>query len=93
MRDMASAALEGALPILRTDADLLAAARASSAANLALVFSVLRGEVGRSRDRPPPQAISFTRELARRNVPVAELERGYRVVQHTLWRWAVERAA
>jgi hypothetical protein len=89
MRDMASAALEGALPILRTDADLLSAARASSAANLALVFSVLRGEVDAAEIDPPPQAISFTRELARRNVPIAELERGYRVVQHALWRWAV----
>jgi DNA-binding PucR family transcriptional regulator len=89
MRDLASAALEGALPILSTDPDLLAVARASSAANLALVFAVLRGELTAGEIDPPPQAIAFTRELARRNVPVAELERGYRVVQHTMWRWAV----
>jgi PucR C-terminal helix-turn-helix domain len=86
---MASAALERALPVLRSDSDLLAAARASSVANLLLVFAVVRGDIELDQIEPPPQAVAFTRELARRGVPVSELARGYRIAQHTLWRWAV----
>jgi hypothetical protein len=88
--ELASDGLEEALPLLRTDPDLLAAARSSSAGNLALVFSLVRGEIATTEVEQPPQAAAFTRELARRNVPVTELERAYRMVQRRMWRWGIE---
>ena len=86
---IASEALEAELPILRGDPDLLEVARSSSAANVALVAQLIRDPPGPGQLEPPPQAIAFARELARRNVPDAELSRAYRVAQLALWRWGV----
>jgi hypothetical protein len=89
LRDMTAEALQDALPELREDPDLARTARSSGAANLALVFSIVRGDVSATEVQPPPAALAFTRELARRNVPVTELERAYRVTAHALWKWGV----
>ncbi len=86
---LASRALEAQLPLLREDQDLLEAARASVLANVGLLVDVISGTVSLRQVEPPPAAIAFTRELARRNVPVAELDRAYRVAQHALWSWAM----
>lgn len=82
-------ALEQELPVLLEDPDLREAARASTVANIDLAVSLVQGSISLSHLDPPPQAAAFTRELARRNVPVAELDRAYRVAQLALWRWAV----
>ena len=82
-------ALKRALSVLRDDPDLLQTARSSSAANLALVTELLARQATLADLDPPPQAIAFARELARRNVPVADLARAYRVAELALWRWAV----
>ena len=82
-------ALEAELPLLRDEPDLAEAARASVLATWRS-SSTLRAARRRwptwshRRRRWPSRA-----ELARRNVPVAELDRAYRVAQHALWRWAV----
>ena len=77
-------------PLLRDDPDLRELARRSSAANLALVAEVARGNLGLGEVEPPAAAGAFARELARRNVPMAELARDYRAVQHVLWRFGVD---
>jgi PucR C-terminal helix-turn-helix domain/GGDEF-like domain len=86
---IAADALVEQLPRLNADPDLRDAARASVLANVGLIVEVMAGSVSLSQAAPPPAAIAFTRELARRNVPVAELDRAYRVAQHALWRWAI----
>ncbi|MEX2196626.1 MAG: helix-turn-helix domain-containing protein [Thermoleophilaceae bacterium] len=86
---IAVGALERELEVLREDPDLLDAARASTVANLALVEQLASGDVSLGELEPPPQAAAFARELARRNVPVGELGRAYRVAQLALWRWTV----
>ena len=86
---IAARALEQELPLLRDDPDLLRAARSSVIDNVGLVLEVMRGETSLGDVAPRGAAIVFTRELARRNVPVAELDRAYRVAQHALWRWAI----
>lgn len=88
--DRALAALVPELPVLREDPDLLEAARSSALANVALATELVRGTMSPEDMEPPPQATAFARALARRNVPVAELDRAYRVAQVTLWRWAVD---
>jgi len=87
--EIAIRALEQELPVLLEDPDLREAARASTAANIALAVGLVQGSLSLGHLDPPPQATAFTRELARRNVPVAELDRAYRVAQLALWRWAV----
>src|SRR5947208_1423733 len=82
-------ALEAELPLLRDEPDLAEAARASVLANVGLVLDIASGAASLADLEPPPAAVSFTRELARRNVPVAELDRAYRLSQHALWRWSV----
>jgi len=82
-------ALKQALPVLRDDPDLLQTARSSSAANLALVTELVAQQATLAELDTPPQATAFARELARRNVPVADLARAYRVAEVALWRWAV----
>src|SRR3954468_4598150 len=75
-------ALEAGLPLLRAEPDLAASTRASVFANVALIMDVARG-VGSLGDIARPRAaVSFTRDLPRRNVPVAELDRAYRLSQH-----------
>ena len=86
---VAFSALEAELPLLRDEPDLAEAARASVLANVALILDFANGSASLDDLEPPPAAVAFTRELARRNVPVAELDRAYRVAQHALWRWAV----
>jgi DNA-binding PucR family transcriptional regulator len=86
---IATDALAAELPLLRDDPDLLEAARASSAANLALLLGVVHDQSSVAELEPPPAAIAFARELARRNTPVAELGRAYAVAQRALWRWAL----
>lgn len=87
---MAFDAVEAELPLLRDDPDLRDAARHSVVANVALIVDVMNGAVAIGDIEAPRAAVAFTRELARRNVPVSELDRAYRVGQHTLWRWAIE---
>jgi hypothetical protein len=82
-------ALEAELPLLRDEPDLAEAARASVLANVALILELASGAASLADLEPPPAAVAFTRELARRNVPVAELDRAYRLAQHALWRWSV----
>jgi hypothetical protein len=81
--------LERESPLLREDPDLRELARRSAAANLALVAELVRGAVPLAGVEPPPQAVAFARELARRNVPMSELARAYRVGQHVMWRFGV----
>ncbi|MBJ7330370.1 MAG: helix-turn-helix domain-containing protein [Solirubrobacteraceae bacterium] len=83
-------ALVEELPVLQDDPDLVAGARSSSAANIAVVVEMAEGTVSLNDLEPPPQATAFARELARRNVPVADLGHAYRVAQRALWRWAVD---
>jgi len=66
-------ALEAELPLLRDEPDLAEAARASVVANVALILDFASGTAALADLEPPPAAVAFTRELARRNVPVAEL--------------------
>jgi len=82
-------ALEAELPLLRDEPDLAEAARASVVANVALILDFASGTASLADLEPPPAAVAFTRELARRNVPVAVLDRAYRLSQHALWRWSV----
>src|SRR3954453_493415 len=82
-------ALESELPLLRDEPDLAEAARASVLANVALILDFASGAASLADLEPPPAAVAFTRELARRNVPVAELDRAYRGVQHALWRGSI----
>lgn len=82
-------AMKHALPVLREDPDLLHTARSSSAANIALVTELIARRETLADLESPPQATAFARELARRNVPVADLARAYRVAEIALWRWAV----
>src|SRR3954470_12539191 len=70
-------ALEAELPLLRDEPDLAEAARASVPANVALVPAIASGAASLPDPDPPPAAVAFTRERARRNVPVAELDRAY----------------
>ena len=82
--------LRSQLSLLRDDADLVEIARSSSAANLTLLLEITDGSITLAEMTPPPQATTFARELARRNVPVAELSRAYRIGQRTIWRWGVD---
>ena len=75
-------------PEVHADPDLRELARRSAIANLELVAGVLRGEAELGV-QSPPQAVAYARELARRNVPVGELARAYRVGQHVMWRFGV----
>jgi hypothetical protein len=85
--DLALGALVQETDVLRDDPDLAALARSSTAANLAVVADLARGAVELHDVAPPPQAVAFARELARRNVPMTELARAYRLVQHAMWRF------
>jgi DNA-binding PucR family transcriptional regulator len=89
LADLALAALDRAMPVLSEDEDLRDLARASSMANVLLVADIARGAAELRDAVPPPQAVAFARELARRNVPMTELARAYRVVQHAMWRMGV----
>ena len=89
LTDLAVEALAQETDLLEDDPDLRALARSSSAANVALVAELARGSLHLGDVVPPPQAAAFARELARRNTPMAELARAYRVVQHELWRYGV----
>lgn len=91
LADVAVAALEREMPLLRTDEDLRDLARSSTVANLLLVADIAAGAVALHDAAPPAQSVAFARELARRNVPMSELARTYRVVQHEMWRVGVTR--
>src|SRR4051794_24808079 len=88
LAEIAFEALEAELPLLRAEPDLSEAARASVLANVGLVLDFASGAASLADLEPPPPAAAFTRELARRNVPVAELDHAYRLAQHALWRGA-----
>lgn len=88
--DIVVDAMIAELPVLGEDADLVEGARSSSAANIAIVVEMAQGTVSLRDLEPPPQASAFARELARRNVPVADLGHAYRVAQRSLWRWALD---
>jgi hypothetical protein len=89
LTEVALGAVAHETDLLRDDPDLAVLARASTAANLALVAELARGAVTLTDVVPPPQAVAFARELARRNVPMTELARAYRLVQHAMWRFGV----
>jgi hypothetical protein len=76
-------------PAVHGDPDLRELAHRSTAANLHLVAGIARGEIDLQAADPPPQAVAYARELARRNVPMSELARAYRVGQHVMWRFGV----
>jgi DNA-binding PucR family transcriptional regulator len=88
--DVAADALAQGLPVLRDDADLRDAARRSAAANVQLLLAIVQDQGDLDDIEPPPAAMAFARELARRHVPVSELGRAYRVAQHAMWQWAVD---
>lgn len=90
LADIAAAAIQEQLPILREDAELRDAARRSAAANLEMVLEIVQDQTVLADVQPPPAAMAFARDLARRHVPVAELGRAYRVAQHVLWKWSVD---
>jgi hypothetical protein len=71
------------------DPDLRELAQRSAAAMIAYVAGVIRGEVALEPSESPPQAVAYARELARRNVPMTELARAYRVGQRVMWRFGV----
>jgi hypothetical protein len=75
-------------PEVHADPDLRDLARRSAAANIELVAAVVRGEAD-LRVRSPSQAVAYARELARRNVPMGELARAYRIGQRVMWRFGV----
>jgi hypothetical protein len=83
-------ALTAELEVLRNDPELLASAQASTEANLGVVNAVIAGRLTLADVEPPPQAVAFARDLARRNVPVGELDRAYRIAALALWRWGVD---
>jgi DNA-binding PucR family transcriptional regulator len=91
LADVAVAALQREMPLLRADGDLRDLARSSTVANLLLVADIAAGAVALQDAAPPSQSVAFARELARRNVPMSELARTYRVVQHEMWRVGVAR--
>lgn len=76
-------------PDVHADPDLRELARRSAAAILAYVAGVIRGEGELETSESPPQAVAYAREMARRNVPMTELARAYRVGQRVLWRYGV----
>src|SRR4051794_7612994 len=75
LTQLAVDAVEHETDLLDGDVDLRALARSSTAANLTLVADLARGGVHLVDATPPAQAVAFARELARRNVPMAELAR------------------
>jgi hypothetical protein len=87
LTELAVEALAAETDLLEGDADMRALVKSSTAANLQLVAEMARGAIGLADVVPPPQAVAFARELARRNVPMAELARAYRLVQHAMWRF------
>jgi PucR-like helix-turn-helix protein/diguanylate cyclase with GGDEF domain len=89
LTDITVDALTEELEVLRNDPELAASARASTAANLDVVREVIAGRLTLAEVEPPPQAVAFARDLARRNVPVGELDRAYRIAALALWRWGV----
>jgi DNA-binding PucR family transcriptional regulator len=89
LADRVVATLVAESPVMSAYGDLQEFARRSTAANLGLVADMLRGTVDLATTDPPPQASAYARELARRNVPMTELARAYRVAQHEMWRFGV----
>src|SRR3954468_4467144 len=90
LADVAMIVLDREVPVLREDADLRDLARASALANLQMLADIVSGNLALADADPPSQAVAFARELARRNVPMSELARTYRVVQHAMWRVGVD---
>src|SRR4051794_11501215 len=90
LADVAMEVLDREVPVLREDGDLHDLARASALANLQLLADIVSGNIALADADPPSQAVAFARELARRNVPMSELARTYRVVQHAMWRVGVD---
>ena len=64
-----------------------AAAQQSAAATEPAQTDVREWIQRKWKGEPPPQAVAFARELARRNLPVSDLARAYRVAQRALWHW------
>ncbi len=88
MVEIVLTALKHELPVLLDDPDLLAAARSGMAADIAVALDLTAGTLSLSDLEPTPQATAFARQLARRNLPVADLNRAYRVAVRALWYWA-----
>jgi hypothetical protein len=74
---------------VRESPELMELARRGAAANLALVAAVSSGELSLREAELPPHAAAYARELARRNIPVSELARGYRIGQRAMWRFGM----
>ena len=90
LADVAMVVLDREVPELLADPDLRDLARASALANLQMLADIVSGNLSLADADPPSQAVAFARELARRNVPMSELARTYRVVQHAMWRVGVD---
>src|SRR4051794_41662996 len=90
LADVAMEVLDREVPVLREDGDLHDLARASAMANLQMLADIVSGNLVLVDADPPSQAVAFARELARRNVPMSELARTYRVVQRAMWRGGVD---
>src|SRR3954466_3431360 len=67
--------LEAELPLLRDEPDIAEAARASVLANVARVLDFASGAASLADLEPPPAAVAFTPELARRHAPGAQPHR------------------
>lgn len=90
LADVAMEVLGREVAVLREDDELRDLARASTLSNLQMLADIVSGNLALGDAEPPPQAAVFARELARRNVPMSELARTYRVVQHAMWRVGVD---
>jgi hypothetical protein len=75
--------------LLERQPDLRDLALRSAEGNLSLIADMLRGAVSLGAAELPPQTVAYVRELARRNEPMTELARTYRMGQHILWRFCV----
>jgi hypothetical protein len=90
LTDIVVDALTDEIEVLRNDPELVASARSSTQANLGIIRDVIGGGLSLAEVEPPPQAVAFARDLARRNVGVGELDRAYRIAALALWRWGVD---
>lgn len=76
--------LLSAIPELREQPQLLPLLRDSVAHNIETVFSAIQHDIAIDDVRPPPTAVEYARQLARRGAPANALIRAYRLGQQTL---------
>ncbi|MED5810962.1 helix-turn-helix domain-containing protein [Mycolicibacterium sp. 050232] len=76
--------LLSAIPELREYPQLLTLLHDSVAHNIETVFSAIQHDIAIDDVRPPPTAVEYARQLARRGAPANALIRAYRLGQQTL---------